>query len=67
MLSRSTAISSRHLSVANSVIGDMKLLPALLTTALARPHRPFTKSRSLPTSASFETSAANASALPPPF
>src|SRR5262245_54470040 len=67
MLSRSTAISSCHFSVESSAMGEMKLLPALLTTALARPHVRLTKSRSRATSSSFDTSAAKASDLAPPF
>src|SRR5262249_2139150 len=65
MLSRSTAISSCHFCVERSAMGEMKLLPALLTTAFARPHVCFTKSRRRATSASFDTSAAKASDLAP--
>jgi hypothetical protein len=66
-LSRSTAIS--FTPFLGRKIGDweMKLLPALLTIALARPHLPSTKSRKRRTSPSFDTSAANVSALPPLF
>src|SRR6516165_6092776 len=45
MLSRSTAISSCHFCVERSAMGEMKLSPALLTTAFARPHVCLTKSR----------------------
>src|SRR5215472_386832 len=65
MLSRSTAISSCHFCVERSAMGEMKLLPALLTTAFARPHFCLTKSRRRATSASFDTSAAKASDLAP--
>src|SRR5215831_10844274 len=65
MLSRSTAISSCHFCVERSAMGEMKLLPALLTTAFARPHVCLTKSRRRATSASFDTSAAKASDLAP--
>src|SRR5215831_10352137 len=65
MLSRSTAISSCHFCVESSAMGEMKLSPALLTTAFARPHVCLTKSRSRATSASFDTSAAKASDLAP--
>src|SRR5215468_9241363 len=65
MLSRSTAISSCHFCVESSAMGEMKLLPALLTTAFARPHVCLTKSRRRATSASFDTSAAKASDLAP--
>src|SRR6516165_6569760 len=67
MLSRSTAISSCHFSVERSAMGEMKLSPALLTTAFARPHLCLTKSRRRATSASFDTSAAKASDLAPLF
>src|SRR5215469_15447961 len=63
MLSRSTAISSCHFCVESSAMGEMKLSPALLTTAFARPHVCLTKSRRRATSASFDTSAAKASDL----
>src|SRR6516164_5256253 len=46
-------------------MGEMKLSPALLTTAFARPHLCLTKSRRRATSASFDTSAAKASDLAP--
>src|SRR5215471_5225804 len=65
MLSRSTAISSCHFCVERSAMGEMKLLPTLLTTAFARPHVCLTKSRRRATSASFDTSAAKASDLAP--
>src|SRR6516162_5070528 len=65
MLSRSTAISSCHFCVERSAMGEMKLSPALLTTAFARPHVCLTKSRRRATSASFDTSAAKASDLAP--
>src|SRR5262249_16735773 len=45
----------------------MKLLPALLMMAFARPHLPATKSRSFAMSASLPTSAAKVSAFPPFF
>src|SRR6516165_6885055 len=67
MLSRSTAISSCHFWVERSAMGEMKLSPALLTTAFARPHLCLTKSRRRATSASFDTSAAKASDLAPLF
>src|SRR5215470_15022614 len=65
MLSRSTPISSCHFCVESSAMGEMKLSPALLTTAFARPHVCLTKSRSRATSASLDTSAAKASDLAP--
>src|SRR6516165_8494107 len=65
MLSRSTAISSCHFCVERSAMGEMKLSPALLTTAFALPHLCLMKSRRRATSASFDTSAAKASDLAP--
>src|SRR5262249_9760807 len=67
MLSRSTAISSRHFCVESSAMGEMKLSPALSPTASARPHVCLTKPRSRAPSASFDTSAAKASDLAPLF